>query len=265
MSYSYLWEDIFNPGKAVDFFPSDNPEPFETKKFTFSRVNGWWLSELSRLIYVRDVNEIGAEYESLSRNSFLYKMGLEEQWFYNGKYVKCAIIGTLPKQNPQFSVLVFRGTEGRISNWFFNFNTMLSPWTLGGKVHRGFKLLLMEAWEEIRQQLEFTQEPIYYTGHSLGGALAVLAASLKQPEAVYTFGSPMVGNLEFVNSTKHIQIYRVVNPNDIVAGVSPFPGMMHVGEPHYLNNSKPQQNEKSWLAPPDFLADHSPLNYTFQI
>ncbi|MBF0230643.1 MAG: lipase family protein [Desulfamplus sp.] len=264
MPYSYLWEDIFNPGKAVNFFSSNNPKPFTTKKLAFSRTNAWWLSELSRLIYVRDANEVDTEYVTVSRNSFLNKMGLEEKWFYNGRYVKCAIIGTLAANKNRFSVLVFRGTEGRISNWFFNFNTLLSPWLSGGKVHRGFKLLLMEAWEEIRQQLEFIKGPIYYTGHSLGGALAVLAASLKQPEAVYTFGSPMVGNSEFANSVEHIKIYRVVNPNDIVAGLSPFPGMMHVGEPH-LTNSKPFDHERAWLEPPDFLTDHSPLNYTFQL
>ncbi|MBF0378107.1 MAG: lipase family protein [Desulfamplus sp.] len=266
MPYSYLWEDIFSPGKAVDFFSSNNPKPFETKKLSFSRTNAWWLSELSRLIYVRDANEVDTEYVTVSRNSFLNKMGLEEKWFYNGRYVKCAIIGTLTKHKKRsFSVLVFRGTEGRISNWFFNFNTLLSPWLSGGKVHRGFKLLLMEAWEEINHQLESIKNPIYYTGHSLGGALAVLAASLKQPEAVYTFGSPMIGNAEFVYSTKHIKIYRVVNPNDIVAGVSPFPGMMHVGKPYYLNSSKSPHHERAWFEPPEFLADHSPLNYTFQL
>ena len=105
-------------------------------------------------------------------------------------------------------------------------------------MHRGFKLLLMEAWDAVEQQLQNLSAPVYYTDHSLGGALAVLAASLKKPAAIYTFGSPSMGNSEFVDSIRHVNIYRVVNPRDIVACVPPIAGIIHVGEPHCLTNAK---------------------------
>lgn len=71
------------------------------------------------------------------------------------------------------------------------------------KVHRGF----YKAYQEIRQQLVYSLEQVgilqgkelYITGHSLGGALAILAAyDLTKvygypPKAVYTFGMPRVG------------------------------------------------------------------------
>jgi len=246
----------------MDFFQISTPQPFELHKTQFCRVNAWWLSEFSRLMYLKGDNETDITDQTSARNFFLHKIGLEERWFYNGQHVQCAIIGTLPGHEKRFSILVFRGTQGRISNWFFNLSTTLSPWPSGGSVHRGFKLLLMDAWGEIEKQLNGLSEPVYYTGHSLGGALAVLAASLKKPEAVYTFGSPRIGNCDFVNSTKHLNIYRVANPRDIVAGVISNPGIMHVGEPQYLTTSKTTSSQRSWFEAPGFLADHSPSNYT---
>ncbi|MGB3221806.1 MAG: lipase family protein [Desulforhopalus sp.] len=220
------------------------------------------MSEFSRLIYLRGNNGTDIANQTATRNLFLQKIGMEERWFHNGQHIQCAILGTLPGPIKRFSVLVFRGTQGRISNWFYNLSTTLSPWRPGGDVHKGFKLLLMEAWGAIEQQLNSLSEPVYYTGHSLGGALAVLAASLKKPEAVYTFGAPRIGNLEFVNSTKHINIYRVVNHRDIVPCVISNPAIMHVGEPQYLTTSKTTNSHRSCFEAPAFLADHSPSNYT---
>jgi predicted lipase len=171
----------------------------------------------------------------------------------------------LPCYGKSFSVLVFRGTQGRVSNWVFNFATALSPWPSGGYVHRGFKMLLMEAWDAIEHQLKHLSTPVYYTGHSLGGALAVLAASLRKPAAVYTFGSPRMGNSEFVNSTRGIDIYRVVNPRDIVACVPPIPSILHVGELHCLTNANTANSQRCWFEAPGFLADHSPANYSVQL
>jgi len=265
MTYSYAWDAVFNPGKAVDFFRANHLQPFELHSPDFSRVNAWWLSELSRLIYLRGKDGHVTKAQTAARNHFLRKVGLTESWFYNGKHVQCALINSLPGNRNYFSVLVFRGTQGGITPWLFNLSASLSPWPAGGEVHKGFKLLLMEAWEEIEKQLLKRAEPVYYTGHSLGGALAVLAASLREPKAVYTFGSPRVGNEDFVNRTKRMHIYRVVNTRDIVAGVSPLPGILHVGEPQYLTGCKASGSQRSWFEAPTFLADHSPSNYTDQL
>jgi hypothetical protein len=264
MAYSYAWETLFNPGKAIDFFPAGSPQPFEIHKAEFSRANAWWLSELSRLIYVRGGRQGLDKDQTAARNFFLRRVHLEEQWFYNGKHVQCAIINTLPRHGKHFSVLVFRGTQGTIANWLFNLNTSLSTWPSGGCVHTGFKLLMLEIWEEIQQQLDALPAPLYYTGHSLGGALAVLAASLKKPAGVYTFGSPRIGDADFVASAKDVNIYRIVNPRDIVVGVPPLPGVLHVGEPRYLTHTKAAHSPRSWFEAPGFLADHSPANYTYQ-
>ena len=64
---------------------------------------------------------------------------------------------------------------------------------------------------------------MYFTGHSLGGALAILAATLISPTrhgAVYTFGAPRVANYKFFFGLK-MPIFRVVNSADIVPRVPP--------------------------------------------
>lgn len=264
MVYSYAWKEIFSPGSAMDFFQTSELRPFDIHSSEFCRTNAWWLSELSRLMYVKGDDEGDGKHQTACRNHFLRKIGLTERWFYNGRHIQCAIIGTLPNHEKCYSVLVFRGTQGRLSNWFFNLSTTLSPWPAGGQVHNGFKQLLLEAWGEIEHQLRSLSGPVYYTGHSLGGALAVLAASLIAPEAVYTFGSPRMGNAHFVKSMKHIKIHRMVNPRDIVTSVPPIPGMMHVGDPQYLTIAKSLLSQRFWFEAPRFLADHSPSNYSVQ-
>src|SRR5262249_58747833 len=66
---------------------------------------------------------------------------------------------------------------------------------------------------------------VFFTGHSLGAALATLAAHRYPHTAgVYTFGSPRVGNHAFVasfNARMAQRSFRYVNDHDIVAQVPP--------------------------------------------
>ncbi len=262
MNYSYAWEDVFRPGNAVDFFNGVQHHSFETGNPKFSRVNAWWLSEMSRIVYVKGPYERDGDSQIAIRNSYLHDVGLEECKFYNSKYVQCSVVRPLVRNDNSFAVLVFRGTSTGISHWIYNLQCMLSPWPQGGRVHRGFKVLLLKAWDEIEQMLDSLPENLYFTGHSLGGALAVLASTLKEPEAVYTFGAPRIADPSFIEVAQEINIYRVANPQDIVARVPPFPGIKHVGKVHYLAGSKVANNSRNWFEAPTFLADHSSCNYS---
>ena len=265
MAYSYAWKDIFRPGKADDFFQEESTHICKLCSPEFRSSDAWLLSELSRLMYMKGENETDAEQQIACRNQYLHKIGLKERWFYNGKRLQCAIVTTLPNRDRSFSVLVFRGTQGRLSTWLFNLKAALSSWPSGGQVHKGFAQLLIEAWSDIDLQLESLAPPLYYTGHSMGGALAVLAASLRKPAAVYTFGSPKIGNSAFVNSIKQQKIHRVVNSRDVVATVPPIRGFEHAGEPQYLSGSQKQFTRRLWIEAPGFLADHSPFNYSLHL
>ena len=139
---------------------------------------------------------------------------------------------------PPYLVLAFRGTEKKISDWLTDARCV--P-TVEGKtrVHTGF----LEAFtknvdaegrtvEEVAREILDRPEarddhgrplPLFITGHSLGGALALLATKLIAPDvtgACYTFGAPRIGNYEFFRFIK-TPVYRVVNSSDIVPRVPP--------------------------------------------
>ena len=74
-----------------------------------------------------------------------------------------------------------------------------------GFVHRGFRDALNEVWYDVTQWLvKQKKEHVFFTGHSLGGALATLASSRWNTPTthLYTFGSPRVGGKGFVKSFK---------------------------------------------------------------
>ena len=84
---------------------------------------------------------------------------------------------------------------------------------------------------------------VAFTGHSLGGALATLAAfdiGCRYPEGLvnlkmYNFGSPRVGNGHFAKEfdKKVPDAWRIVNRNDAVATIPRLMGYHHVG--HYVS------------------------------
>lgn len=144
-----------------------------------------------------------------------------------------------------YLVLAFRGTEKKISDWLTDVKCV--P-TIDGKsrIHTGF----LEAFtknndsdgnsveDKIRKILEQPEArdesndllPLFVTGHSLGGALALLATKIVAPDvngACYTFGAPRVANYEYFRSIK-TPVFRIVNSSDIVPRVPPGAIMMIV-------------------------------------
>jgi len=264
MAYTHSWQSVFRPGDSDDFFRHTHPRRFRANTDGFDPVNAWWLSELSRLIYRRDRTE-GID-GGASRNEFLIRVGLVERHFFNGPTIQGALVETIDSGQDAFAALVFRGTPGRLANWLVNLDMVMRPWPRGGNVHRGFKTALMELWDEIEQALEAVDNPLYYTGHSLGGALAILSASLHPPRAVYTFGAPRTGNAQFAENLKTVNIYNVCNPGDIVTELpptSPWSRFTHAGT--IVRTIETTLANGSLVQAPAFLANHAPLNYTAQL
>jgi triacylglycerol lipase len=94
----------------------------------------------------------------------------------------------------------------------------------------------------LEQALLNNTRPLWFAGHSLGGAMATICASRCQlsfiksnPRALFTYGSPRVGNRRYVSYVSY-EAYRWVNNNDVVARVPPWwLGFRHKGQEVYLN------------------------------
>lgn len=117
-------------------------------------------------------------------------------------------------------VVAFRGSEAPVTldglkDWFLTNadNLLIQPTGplsteflaagVGARWHQGFVNAITEIWEPLYAEVSARQQEkprcFWITGHSLGGALAMLASWLffrktMMPHQVYTFGAPMVGN-----------------------------------------------------------------------
>ena len=143
----------------------------------------------------------------------------------------------LLKDTNGIHVLSFRGTEvSQKSDILADLKAGKNLEACGGKVHVGFKGEINKIWPAIEKAIA-NIDTLYVTGHSLGAAMATIAASRMQSKvtALVTFGSPRVGNQEFVNSL-NVTHYRVQNNCDDVTKV-PFrlSGFRHHGTHKYMN------------------------------
>ena len=125
-------------------------------------------------------------------------------------------------------ILAFRGTEATsIKDIKSDAKAKTTSCETGGKIHTGFKEAFENVSFDIQKKLnedKFKDKPLFITGHSLGGALATIAAKKLLHEgglaACYTFGSPRVGDEELIANIKS-PIYRLVNAADCVTMLPP--------------------------------------------
>jgi hypothetical protein len=211
---------LFNPGEADNFFQIDGLPAFNPAGIgCYDPINALWLSEFSRLIYRRERDEIPTRDQSFrSRSLFLAEKGCREDSFFNkGDGLTVSTQASI-LSHPQLkaAVLVFRGTL-EPTNAVTDILIKPEDWEGVGKVHTGFRNALQVVWEPIREALAKVQFRVFFTGHSLGAALATLSASRclhdngpVKPAALYTFGSPRVGDRVFAQSLKGLSHARIV-------------------------------------------------------
>ena len=130
--------------------------------------------------------------------------------FTDGKFFNCGASQAYWFTNEHDSVVVCRGTEP--NNWDdiqVDANAVTAVAETVGKVHRGFKHEADEIWPHIEKVLEDNTLPLWFCGHSLGGALATICAARcklsyirSEPEQVFTYGSPRIGCHRYVNHVK---------------------------------------------------------------
>ena len=149
--------------------------------------------------------------------------------------------------NDERILAAFRGTEA-LPDWLTNLQAVKDPgpWR-NTEVHEGFQDAFMAAALKIGEIIgrERRKQQVWVTGHSLGGALAVLlAATLKENKipvhGLYTFGAPRVGDKEFakqLNTSLRGQAHwRVVNEGDLVPHVPLEAFFSHAGNRKLLRD-----------------------------
>jgi triacylglycerol lipase len=140
-------------------------------------------------------------------------------------------------------VVAFAGTDPVVAaNWI----TDLDIRSTAGGTHRGFDDGVQGVWPDLAAALMASRKPVYLTGHSLGGALATLAAwrivgrlhaEAGRIAGVVSFGAPRIGNETFVASYRGRGLWRKTvrlrYGDDIVPRVPPSArgplGFHHVG------------------------------------
>lgn len=96
-----------------------------------------------------------------------------------------------------------------------------------GKVHNGFYGSAVVAYDFAVRYLEkfYNGQKLIITGHSLGGAIALLVAEMLRNRSegydivVYTYGAPRAGDEVFVKAANALVHHRIVNHNDPVVSV----------------------------------------------
>ena len=205
--------------------------------------------------------------------------------FTDGKFFECDGSQAYWFHNEHDSVIVCRGTEADEWNDIqADVNALTALAETVGKVHRGFKQEVDDLWPYLEDALKENSKTLWFTGHSLGGAMATICAGRcllshikSEPEGLFTYGSPRVGDKRYVNYTK-INHYRWVNNNDVVTRIPPFWfGYRHSGREMYLDRNGALRQVTGWRRVSDrlqglfrefvtrfridYLSDHAATDY----
>jgi hypothetical protein len=289
---SHPVDRLVPPDTNYRYFENALEHPFFFNAREFQLRNAWWLMEAAFLVYVNDEDFVKQQ---------LHQAGLPEFKFFNREGTQCFVAF-----NQNFIIAAFRGTELKFTKEFLfdaaaDINIRQVNSGRSGKVHSGFKKALDIIWDdfsaylnEIRKKYHF-QQTVWFTGHSLGGALATLAADrFGEIQGLYVFGCPRVGDKNF---RKHFPLpetsFRIDNKSDIITKLPPAWGYYHVGKLKYINGErKLRDNPSYWERIKDetrwgyfrlryvfrqwnldgflqsifgFLVDHAPLYYAIFI
>jgi hypothetical protein len=144
-------------------------------------------------------------------------------------------------------IVAFRGTDaGELADWKTNVRHKPATGPFG-LVHSGYLSAVDLLWPRITASLQRMREnnqTLLLTGHSMGGALAVVAAAKFAADAaipitgLYTFGQPLVADRVFDSellSRVEGRYFRFMNSIDMVPGLAVDPAFAHGGQLMFID------------------------------
>src|SRR5438067_246968 len=244
---------------------------FDRESKDFRMVNAWWLADVSTLVYDNPTRVKDELLKAGFTRVEFTDSALENQVGQND--TQCFVAS-----NDDLVVVAFRGTESGLrpeedrdpegrkrppdfthifNDWLVtNSNFKLVPFDSKGankgQVHNGFKRALDDVFDKLEShliELNDGRRTFWFTGHSLGAALAVLAVAKCDAipnfdmHGLYTYGNPLTGDEDFVKFfdgvlAKHgMGYFRFMNNGDIVTTVPPkIFGFRHTGTLKFIND-----------------------------
>jgi len=276
-------DNLNPPVRGYRYFDHAETE-FERNAGCGSLRNRWLLAEHALLAY-EDQTRIRAELAARSR-SVLMLSGSTQLGF-----------GFAADIDGRDAVLAFRGTQifkpgdslskfrAIARDYWTDARIRRRPVSDDAWVHAGFADSTDELMEQLQASGQLTaQRRWWIAGHSLGGALAVLAAERligipgQQVVGVVTFGQPRVGNDRHAARLKRLPLCRVVHGCDAIPTLPPTQlGFVHAPAEHVLEPERRSNYPRTVLQyilgywqrwrfglgalTPVALLDHAPLYY----
>jgi triacylglycerol lipase len=258
------------------------PEPFELHSAPLERPVAD-LSLLERSLLFAELSKIAYLNEEYAE-PYVKQLGFEEDVFLEADGAQAYVFS-----DGLDRVIVCRGTEPNDWNDIrADARTSMVLAETVGRVHRGFKREVDDLWPQLDDYLADNTLTLWFTGHSLGGAMATLCAGrcflsniASNPRAIYSFGSPRVGDRQYIHYVA-IEHIRWVNNNDIITRSPPaWMRYRHSGQEIYIDHKgrvhrriSPRQKAEDrsrglWEALRkrriDYLADHAVDDYIAHI
>jgi len=236
----------------------ENITPFNTE---FDIQKAYLLAVASKLAYLKEKQA---------------KDKCKEYGFDKFKFIQNKATSTeaFVASTKEFIVVSFRGSQ-QLQDWFTDFEFIHTDGPLG-RTHRGFIKAYRSIEDELNEAIEKCRfktrqglddesleslntkmhpQSIWFTGHSLGAALATVAVGHRVEQSLpvdglYTFGSPRV--FEWDAATRFEQIiasrtFRFVNNADIVTRLPKrLMGYRHVGQLKYFDENGDFKDDPSF-------------------
>lgn len=214
-------------------------------KTTLDAGNAYWMARIAKEVYLPTSETNPKPHEE----QILENLRKDDEDFVSVYGVDHNSAQAAVIEHEEYLCIAFRGTD-EIDDWLDNLKAFSTDQLFGG-FHYGFFSSLEDVWKPIDMKCRFLQQqkkrPIFFTGHSLGGAMATVAAAKyiyedKPFNNLYTFGQPRVVTREtarILNSECRSIYFRFHNNNDIVTRVpARLMGYSHAGSYLYISEEK---------------------------